>query len=164
MNTNGSFYCSCASDFIVATDGRSCIPECGGHMAIDRVGSVSTPGWPEFYPSLDFTCEWTVEAGNNTIIDFVFAVQFGIRASQPCSRDYVELFDGYRGSEAATTLGKFCSLQVPTSLSTSSNMATIFFRASSLPHSADYVGFNVTFTAIERGKEGILLTVYMIQV
>ena len=161
VNTNGSFYCSCGSGFRVASDGRTCVPVCGGHIktAAER-DSVSTPGWPQFYPSLDFTCEWTVEADNNTILDFVFDEQFGIRGTQPCGRDYVELFDGYRESGTSASLGKFCSLRVPESVSTSSNTATIVFKASSLPHSQNHIGFNVTFITIPKGYPVVLLPVH----
>ena len=149
INTEGSFHCTCGESFRIASDGRSCIPVCGGHITADS-GSISTPGWPQFYPSLDFACVWTLGTSNNTIIDFSFVEQFGIRGSQPCTTDYVEIFDGSLDS-GPPSLGKFCSLQVPASVSTSSNSATIVFRASTLSHSASHVGVNITFTMMEKG-------------
>ena len=165
VNTEGSFHCTCRESFRIAADGRSCIPVCGGLITIgsdggggidsnSTSGSISTPGWPEFYPSSDFTCEWTFEASNNTIIDFTFEEQFGIRGSQPCTTDYIEIFDGSRNNESAS-LGKFCSLQVPESVSTSSNSATIVFQASSQSHSTAHVGANITYTTLEKGSSYI---------
>lgn len=147
-NTEGSFYCTCREDFRLATDGRSCVPVCGGEITTDT-GSISTPGWPQFYPSLNFTCEWTFQTSNNTFIDFSFDEQFGIQGSHPCPTDYVEIFDGLRDSRLL--LGKFCSLQVPAVVSTSSNTASIVFQASRQSHSADHVGVNITFTAVQKG-------------
>lgn len=145
-NTEGSFYCTCREDFRLASDGRTCVPVCGGEITTDS-GSISTPGWPEFYPSQNFTCEWTLQTSNNTFIDFSFDEQFGIRGFHPCPTDYVEIFDGSRLS-----LGKFCSLQAPELVSTSSNTASIVFQASRRSHSADHVGVNITFTAIQKGE------------
>lgn len=147
-NTEGSFYCTCREDFRLATDGRFCVPVCGGEITTDT-GSISTPGWPQFYPSLNFTCEWTFQTSNNTFIDFLFDEQFGIQGSHPCPTDYVEIFDGLRDS--GLLLGKFCSLQVPAVVSTSSNTASIVFQASRQSHSADHVGVNITFTAVQKG-------------
>ena len=163
VNTEGSFYCACRESFKIAADGRSCTPVCGGNITIgsdggnsSNSGSIATPGWPEFYPSSDFTCEWTFEAGNNSLIDFTFEEQFGIRGSQPCTTDYIEIFDGSRNTESVS-LGKFCSLQVPESVSTSSNSAIIVFQASSHSHSAAHVGANITYTAIEKGKMNMVI-------
>ena len=163
VNTEGSFHCTCRESFVIATDGRSCVPVCGGHITIEsgsgsgidndnssNSGSISTPGWPEFYPSSDFTCEWTFEASNNSIIEFIFEDRFGIRASQSCATDYVDIFDGYRNT-GSSSLGKFCTLRVPESVSTSSNFATIVFQASSQSHSAAHVGANITYTTLEKG-------------
>ena len=168
VNTEGSFHCTCRESFRISTDGRSCIPVCGGNITIgsddssgidssSNSGSVATPGWPEFYPSSDFTCEWTFEASNNTIIDFTFEEQFGIRGSQPCTTDYIEIFDGSRNTESVS-LGKFCSLQVPESVSTSSNSAIIVFQASSHSHSAAHVGANISYTTLEKGDRFIAIS------
>ena len=152
VNTDGSFYCTCTGSFRIASNGRSCVPECGGHINDDS-GSISTPGWPDFYPSLDFTCEWTIETRANTIIDFSFTEQFGIRGTAPrCTTDYVEILDGHSDVETVLSLGKFCSQQVPGLVSTTSNVATIVFQASSVFSSTDYVGVNISFTAIEKGN------------
>ena len=148
-NTEGSFYCTCRDDFRLASDSRSCIPVCGGEITTDT-GSISTPDWPRFYPSLNFTCEWTFQTSNNTFIDFSFDEQFGIRGTHPCPTDYVEIFDGLRGS-GSLSLGKFCSLRVPAMVSTSSNTASIVFQASRRSDFADHVGFNITFTAVKKG-------------
>ena len=148
INTEGSFHCSCIKDFTLDGDGRTCLPECGGRVAMDS-GSVASPGWPHFYPSLSFSCEWTIETSNDTIISFSFEEEFGILGSRPCRTDYVEIVDGPRGS---VSLGKFCSLQVPVSTCSSDNLATVVFQASSNSHSDRHVGVNITFRAINKGE------------
>ena len=151
VNTEGSFHCTCRGSFALADDGRSCVPVCGGNIDADS-GSIATPGWPVYYPSLDFTCEWTFKTSNNSIFDFAFAEEFGVMGSHPCSSDYIEIFDGLR--DTGPSLGRFCSLSVPASVCTSSNCATIVFKGSSLAHPSDRVGANVTFTTLEKGVYG----------
>ena len=148
VNTVGSFHCLCRSDFRLDGDGRTCIPECGGHLFMDS-GSIATPGWPDFCPSLSFSCEWVVETSNDTIIDFSFEEPFGIIGPPPCATDYIELIDGPRDS---ASLGKFCSLQVPEPVHSSTNVATVVFQASNQPHSPQHVGANITFIALNKGK------------
>lgn len=149
VNTEGSFRCTCNSDFRLDSDGRTCIPECGGHIVMANSGNITTPGWPEFYPSFSFSCMWVVETASNTIIDFSFREPFGIRGSPPCTTDYIEITDGSRDS---ASLGKFCSLQVPLPVHSSSNIATVVFQASNEPHASQHVGANITFIALNKGK------------
>ena len=65
MNTEGSYHCACSGDLVVASDGRSCVPDCGGTLT-ESTGTFSTPGWPNFYPSLDFRCVWVIDVTNHT--------------------------------------------------------------------------------------------------
>ena len=155
VNTNGSFHCDCRPDFRLSDNGRTCIPVCGGHI-VAASGSLATPGWPDFYPSLSFSCEWVVETALNTIIDFSFGEQYGIVGNPPCTTDYIEIIDGHR--ESSVSLGRFCSLRVPESVCASSNIATVVFQGSHRSHSTQHIGVNVTFTQTIRGEETLFLT------
>ena len=152
-NIEGSYYCSCEAGYTIASDGRTCIPVCGGNITADS-GSLASPGWPDPYPSLNYTCEWNIETGNNTIIDCSFVEPFGIGGNSLCRRDYVQITctDTYEDPcSGLSSLGKFCSQQAPGTLTVASSEAAVTFQASSF-HSGQNVGFNITFTSIERGK------------
>ena len=148
LNTKGSYVCSCYDSFILANDQYSCVPTCGGAI-ISNNGSIRTPGWPVFYPTLDFFCTWTFQTDNNTIIDFVFDEQFGIGGGSPCRTDYVQLLDGIGGN--SRSLGKFCYLTVPPPITTTGNQGTVIFKGSSRQHTPDRIGFSITFSAIKLG-------------
>lgn len=151
-NTEGSFYCTCEDGYRIANDGSTCLPVCGGSITMD-CGSISSPGWPNSYPALNYTCEWTIETRNNTIVDFSIVEPFGIRGNPPCTRDYVEItcIDLSGDICVVTSLGKMCSIStIPDDLSTPSNIAIVTFHASPAQFGQN-VGFNLTFTAIEKG-------------
>ena len=152
VNTEGSFYCTCDPDFRLGSDGRTCLPVCGGTIIGDS-GSIATPGWPDFYPSVSFTCEWVVETANNTIIDLSFDEQFGIIGSPPCTTDYIDIIDGPRGS---ASLGKYCGRTVPVSVCTSANITTVVFQGSRQSHSPQHVGANITYTTVTRGEVNVI--------
>ena len=152
VNTEGSFYCACSDGFVVASNGMSCVPSCGGKLT-QAAGSFSTPGWPRYYPSIDFRCVWVIDIENHTdvLIDITFSQQYGIRGRDPCTTDYVQVLDGV--GEEAPSLGMFCYLNVPQPITTSSNQATVIFQASSLPHPPSRVGVRITYTTIQNGKD-----------
>ena len=126
------------------SDGRSCLPSCSGNLTQNN-GSFSTPGWPVYYPSLDFRCEWTITTDVNTLIEIQVSEPYGIRGRHPCSTDYLQVMDGV--GESAKSLGKFCFLRAPGPFLTTSNMATIIFQASSQHHLNSSVGVGITYTA-----------------
>ena len=151
-NTDGSFFCTCEDGYRIDSDGRTCLPVCGGYITKD-CGSIASPGWPNYYPALDYDCEWSIETRNNTIISFSIVEPFGLRGNPPCPTDYVEItsidLSGDNCSE--TSFGKMCSLSaVPGDLITSSNIAVVVFHASHAFFGQN-VGFNLTFNVIEKG-------------
>ena len=147
VNTPGSFHCACNdADFVIASNGRSCVPDCGGRLT-EATGSFSSPGWPDFYHSLDYRCTWIIDINNtNTAIDIEFNEPFGIHGRHPCPTDYVEVLDGV--GENAESLGKFCFLRRPETVMTSSRQATVIFQASSRTHSRTRVGMSATYTTV----------------
>ena len=147
MNTPGSFHCACNDDFVVASDGISCVPDCGGRLT-QLTGTFSTPEWPHFYHSIDYRCEWIIDIENRTdaAIDVNFNEPFGIHGRYPCPTDYVEVLDGV--GELAQSLGRFCFIHAPGTIMTSSGKATVIFQASSLRHTPSRVGVSVTYTTV----------------
>ena len=150
VNTEGSFHCACGDGFVVADDGRSCVPSCGGRLT-QAAGSLSTPGWPHYYPSIDFRCVWVIDIENHTdaLIDITFSQPYGIHGRDPCRTDYVQVLDG--ADEGASSLGKFCFLNAPEPITTSSHQATIIFQASSLAHLPSRIGVGITYSVIQKG-------------
>ena len=145
MNTEGSYSCTCNENFVLASDRRSCLPSCGGSLTQNN-GSFSTPGWPVYYPSLDFRCEWTVVTDADTLTEIQVSEPYGIRGRHPCSTDYLQVLDGV--GESAKLLGRFCFLRAPGPFLTNSNMATVIFQASSQRHLQSRVGVGITYTTI----------------
>ena len=147
VNTPGSFHCACAdADFVIASDGQSCVPSCGGRLT-NVTGTFSTPGWPDHYRSLDFRCEWIIDINsNNSAIDISFNEPFGIHGRPPCPTDYLEVLDGV-GSEAGS-LGKFCRIELPGVVETSFNQATVIFQATTATHRPNRVGVSMTYVAV----------------
>ena len=155
-NTDGLYSCSCQEHFSLAPDGKSCTPECGGSFSI-RNGTFWTPGWPDFYPELDFECEWTInvdssQLDNDTrmVLQFVFdEAAYGLGTQATCDRDYIKFYDGIAAD--ATVAMKVCSSTVPTPFTLSSTQARIVFRGSSIRHVDGQVGAKVAFYTIEQG-------------
>ena len=147
MNTEGSFHCACSDGFVVASNGRSCVPSCGGRLT-SRTGSFSTPGWPHHYLSLDFRCVWVIDIENHTdsVVEITFSQPYGIHGRDPCGTDYVQILDG--AGEGALSLGKFCFRNAPEPIATSSHQATVIFQASSLAHLPSRVGVGITYAAL----------------
>ena len=129
----------------------SCSPSCGGVLTSPS-GSFKTPGWPDYYPSLDFRCEWIIMLeDNNSLIRFdTDDSEYGIHGRHPCSTDYLQFYDG--SNSTATSLGKFCHLTAPANITTSSNQAMVVFQASSNSHSHNRVGVRVSYEAFRLGK------------
>ena len=147
VNTEGSFHCACSDGLVVADDGRSCVPSCGGRLT-QATGSLSTPGWPHYYPSIDFRCLWVIDIEDQTdaLINITFSQPYGIRGNSQCRTDYVQVLDGV--GERASSLGRFCFLNVPQPITTSSHQATVIFQASSRAHRRNRVGVGITYSTI----------------
>ena len=149
VNSEGSYDCTCYENFALASDGRLCLPSCIGNLTQNN-GSFSTPGWPVYYPSLDFRCEWTIVTDADTVIEIQVIGPYGIRGRQPCPTDYLQVLDGV--GESAESLGRFCFLRAPERFLTTSNMATVIFQASSQRHLRSRVGVGITYTTRNLGK------------
>ena len=153
VNTPGSFYCDCNDpEFVVGSDGLTCIPDCGGTLTAPT-GTFSSPGWPRFYHSLDYRCTWILDVNqiNSSSFDIEFNEPFGIHGRDPCRTDYVEVFDGI--GEGAVSRGKFCFLRTPPVILTTSTRAMVIFQASTARHTPSRVGISVTYTTVQFGGE-----------
>ena len=125
VNTEGSYFCQCKEGYALNSDGRSCRISCDLIFSQES-GGFQTPDWPDAYPQADFTCEWIVNTSTNSSIQFtVDSSAYGINGSPPCTRDYLEFFDGI--DNHSSSLGRFCKLRVPPPITTSSGVARVVF-------------------------------------
>ena len=157
-NLVGSFNCSCNDQFILDTDSRACIPSCDEtYTALS--GSFHSPGWPISYPVLNFRCEWVINVGENQeeedyIIRFVTDDSaYGILGRGDCPDEYLAFYDGLTSD--APSLGKFCFLDAPPDILTSSSQAKVVFQAISRNRPLSRVGARVTYEAIRLGTHSI---------
>ena len=150
VNREGSYTCDCSQGYILDNNGRTCTLNCGGRLTASS-GSFHTPDWPEPYPSLNFRCEWVidVESSTDVIIEISFDEKYGIHGRDPCPTDYVQVLDGIGD---ATSLGKYCFVNAPGPIYTSTNQTTIIFQASTHQNLPSRVGFSISYTALPIGK------------
>lgn len=129
---------------------RSCVPSCGGSFSA-LSGSFQSPGWPVYYPELDFRCEWVIDLGDN---DYIIRLvtddsEYGILGRGSCPTDYLAFYDGL--TTDATSLGRFCFVNAPPDRVTSSDQALVVFQASSNPHPSSRKGARISYEAVRLG-------------
>ena len=155
-NTIGLYTCICGEEFNLAPDGKTCLPACGKAFSFPN-DTFWTPGWPHFYPQLDFTCEWTIDIssdylknGTRSVLKFVFNESaFGLGDSSNCQRDYIKFYSG-TGANAQSVM-RICASEVPAPFTVFSTAVRVVFRGSSTPHRPGQVGALVSFFLIEQG-------------
>ena len=98
-----------------------------GSILTGSSGSFQSPGWPTYYPQLNFQCEWTILLPNSTSrIEFTIDDSaYGINGRDPCPTDYIQFFDG-TGSNAVS-LHKLCQFDNPGPFVTSTSQAIVVF-------------------------------------
>ena len=150
INTVGSFSCSCRDGFSLDADMKSCVPSCDTKLST-LSGSFQTPGWPEYYPSVDFQCQWIIDVGNDSYVIQLITDDsaYGILGRDPCPTDYLAFYDG--PTSAAPSLGRHCSLNPPPPKVSTSHQAIVVFQASSRAHPPNRVGARVSYEAIRLG-------------
>ena len=150
VDTEESFFCTCNNGYKLASDGHSCITDCGGRLTTAS-GSFQTPGWPQNYPQEKFQCEWIIELPNTgaTIEFTVDDSAFGISGRHPCTNnDYIQFFDGN-----ANSLLKLCGHAVLYDfepITTTSSQARVVFTGSENPNRPpSRVGVKVDYRTIQ---------------
>ena len=119
---------------------------------------VLPAAWPDFYPELDFECEWTIDVdsaylANDTrmVLQFVFNKSaYGFGPQSNCDRDYVNFYNGIDADAELSV--KVCSDAAPLPFTVSSTQVKIVFRGSSIQHMEGQVGAKVAFYTIEQGN------------
>ncbi|XP_077483788.1 cubilin-like [Amblyomma americanum] len=159
VSSQPALYLHFHSDSSVAGDGfviewTSVDPECGGAMPVVNVGAVSSPGYPDHYPS-NRDCTWTlaVPAGRNIQLHLA-TVQMEHHSN--CSYDFLKIYDG--ATEEDRLLATFCGTNNTAGerpiLSSGRNMLLHFHSDES--HTDK--GFHATYAAVNaiQGCGGVL--------
>ncbi|KFV19018.1 Neuropilin-2, partial [Tauraco erythrolophus] len=120
---------------------------CGGRLNSKDAGYITSPGYPNDYPSHQ-NCEWVIYAPeSNQKIILNFNPHFEIE-KHDCKYDYIEIRDG--DSEAADLLGKHCGNIAPPTIVSSGPYLYIKFTSD---YARQGAGFSLRYEIYKTGSE-----------
>ncbi|XP_049577209.1 dorsal-ventral patterning tolloid-like protein 1 isoform X2 [Syngnathus scovelli] len=123
VNTVGSYVCQCRHGFVLHENKHDCKEAECEHKIHSASGSLSSPNWPDKYPSRK-ECTWDITATPGHRVRITFS-EFEIEQHQECAYDHLEAFDG--DGEAAAILGRLCGNKVPEPLVSTANRMYLRF-------------------------------------
>ncbi|XP_076614626.1 bone morphogenetic protein 1-like [Chaetodon auriga] len=140
VNTFGSYSCQCRSGFMLHDNKHDC-KEAGCDHAINSVsGTISSPNWPDRYPSKK-ACTWSLSMTPGHRIKLVFN-EIDMEAHLECAYDHLEIFDGR--DMRVPTLGRFCGTKKPSPVISSGNKMFLRFFSD---NSVQKRGFEASYGA-----------------
>ncbi|XP_068804125.1 neuropilin-2 isoform X8 [Struthio camelus] len=120
---------------------------CGGRLNSKDAGYITSPGYPQDYPSHQ-SCEWVIYAPEPTQkIILNFNPHFEIE-KHDCKYDFIEIRDG--DSEAADLLGKHCGNIAPPTIISSGPSLYIKFTSD---YARQGAGFSLRYEIYKTGSE-----------
>ncbi|KAI4871253.1 hypothetical protein NFI96_019773 [Prochilodus magdalenae] len=122
--------------------------DCGGSQTGGQ-GVISSPGYPNIYPSPS-RCAWLLEAPEGHTITLTFTY-FEVEQHSQCSWDSVTIFNG--GSPGSPIIGQYCGNTSPGTIQSGSNKLAVVFLAD---HSIAHGGFIATWTTDSSGCGGTI--------
>ncbi|KAF7665356.1 hypothetical protein LDENG_00145120 [Lucifuga dentata] len=140
VNTFGSYSCQCHSSFVLHDNKHDCKEAGCDHMVNSVSGTISSPNWPERYPSKK-ACTWTLSTTPGHRIKIVFN-EIDMEAHLECAYDHVEIYDGRDG--LAPSLGSFCGSKKPSPVISSDNKMFLRFFSD---NSVQKRGFEASYSA-----------------
>ncbi|XP_037517650.1 cubilin [Rhipicephalus sanguineus] len=149
VSSQSDLYLHFHSDSSVGADGfviewTSIEPQCGKVMPVANVGAVSSPGYPDHYPS-NRDCLWTLAVPTGKRIQLHLAT-VQMEHHPNCSYDYLKIYDG--ATEQDRQLAVFCGTNNTASerpiLSSGHNMLIQFHS----DESSTDTGFYGTYAAV----------------
>ncbi|KAL1024015.1 hypothetical protein UPYG_G00050330 [Umbra pygmaea] len=123
INTVGSYVCQCRHGFILHGNKHDCKEAECEHKVHSPSGTVSSPNWPDKYPSRK-ECTWAITSTPGHRVKLLFS-DFEIEQHQECAYDHLEAFDG--DSDSAAILGRLCGSQTPDPLVSTGNKMYLRF-------------------------------------
>ncbi|XP_048254450.1 cubilin-like isoform X3 [Haliotis rufescens] len=123
---------------------RTSVSGCGTDEEINEYETkyIESPNYPLQYPS-NANCSWTISNRLEGYVIHVQVVDFNLEPHNPCSYDYVQLYDVTGTYERS--LGRWCGSDGPDTQSTGMSMKVRFLSDSS----NTFKGFKLAFTACE---------------
>lgn len=144
-NTVGSYECACHNGFTLHENKHDCKEGGCQHEITSPSGEISSPNWPDFYPSRK-DCVWHFSSVNGHRIKLTFE-SFELEAHPECTYDHIEIFDG--SNNYATSLGRFCGSKIAHQvMSTGNDMYMVFYSDASVQRK----GFHATHSTVCGGK------------
>ncbi|GFY70401.1 tolloid-like protein 1 [Trichonephila inaurata madagascariensis] len=144
-NTVGSYQCSCHNGFVLHPNGHDCKEGSCVHHVSSTDGVVSSPNFPDNYPSRK-ECTWKFETTPGHRIKLVFD-SFELEPHQECAYDHVALYDGE--SADSPLLGRFCGSKVPHPIISTAQTMLMAFRSDP---SVQRNGFRATHSTVCGGR------------
>jgi tolkin protein len=140
-NTIGSYQCSCHSGYTLHDNGHDC-KEGGCQYEITKpVGDVTSPNWPDYYPSRK-DCVWHFTTTTGHRIKLAFN-DFEIEAHMDCTYDKLDIYDG--DNDNAALLSRLCGSGQMSPVISSSNRLYMTFSSDA---SVQRKGFHITHTTV----------------
>ncbi|KAH3862569.1 hypothetical protein DPMN_025538 [Dreissena polymorpha] len=144
-NTVGSYECACHNGFTLHENKLDCKEGGCQHEISSPVGEISSPNWPDFYPSRK-DCVWHFSTVNGHRIKVVFQ-NFELEQHQECTYDHIEIFDG--ANNYANSLGRFCGVKIPSQvISTGNELYMVFYSDASVQRK----GFHALHSTVCGGR------------
>uniref|UniRef100_A0A1B6GTE4 Metalloendopeptidase n=2 Tax=Cicadellinae TaxID=33370 RepID=A0A1B6GTE4_9HEMI len=138
-NTIGSYSCWCHNGFTLHENGHDCKEGGCKYELTAPVGTVSSPNYPDYYPSRK-DCVWHFTTTPGHRIKLLFT-EFEMEPHQECAYDHIVLYDG--DSTDSHILGRFCGSKVPHPILATSNQMFMVFKSDA---SVQRKGFVATHT------------------
>ncbi|XP_041825725.1 bone morphogenetic protein 1-like isoform X1 [Melanotaenia boesemani] len=123
VNTFGSYSCQCRSGFMLHDNKHDCKEAGCDHVVNTVSGTISSPNWPDKYPSKK-ACTWSLSTTPGHRIKLVFN-EVDMEAHLECAYDHLEIFDGR--DVRAPPLGRFCGTKKPSPVISSGNRLFLRF-------------------------------------
>ncbi|XP_050394072.2 tolloid-like protein 1 [Patella vulgata] len=140
-NNVGSFTCACDNGYTLHENKLDCKEGGCQHEITVPSGEISSPNWPQFYPSRK-DCVWhfTTKPGHRIKLEFN---DFELEPHQECTYDHIIVFDG--DDNTARSLGRFCGSSTPAPIISSGNrMYMVFYSDASVQRK----GFHATHESV----------------
>uniref|UniRef100_A0A8C5GVT5 Metalloendopeptidase n=1 Tax=Gouania willdenowi TaxID=441366 RepID=A0A8C5GVT5_GOUWI len=137
INTVGSYVCQCRHGFVLHENKHDCKEAECEHKILSPSGSLSSPNWPDKYPSRK-ECTWDIAAMPGHRVKITFN-EFEIEQHQECAYDHLEAFDG--DSDVAAILGRLCGNKIPEPMVSTGNKMYLRFISDA---SVQRKGFHAT--------------------
>lgn len=121
------YRCECPPGLEIASDGKNCIPLCGG-IRNDSTGIITSPSFPDPYP-VSNKCVWDIIGPSNhkVTINFTHFDLEGIKA-QDCDYDYVTIRSKLEDGKYVKN-GVFCGFNQPFLVTSIANNMRVEFNS-----------------------------------